>query len=151
MTAAEKIAQAARANPGANPKALARRIVASLSRAEIVQLVANAIEDEQRRLVKIVEEDVLDALFSKSAPAPKIVVSADDPIRMLFGHKLAFGQGVSVFAEHMTLDQWNARRAMLLAQRHGIGRAIEICDAAIARIQGSGAACLADIGIGRAA
>lgn len=151
MTASETIAEVARRNPNADPKALARRIYAGLSRAQFIELIADEIADQQRRLVKIVEEDILDALFAKASPTPKIVVSADDPLRLLFGHMIAFGAGESVLAEDMTLDQWVARRAMLVSQRNGIDRAVEVCDAVIDRIQSAGIQRLRDLGISKAA
>lgn len=151
MSDLDKIMQIARANPHADPKTLARRLVASLSRAALIQLIAEEIAHAQRRLVREVEADALDALFAKARPMPAIAVATDDPLRLLFGQPIAFGIGHSVLAEHMTLEQWVARRAMLVTQQRGIGRAIEICDAAIARIQSSGVNCLAEIGIGRAA
>lgn len=148
MTATEKLTKVAKDNPDADPRLLAKRVVATLSRADIIQLVAEEIRDLQRRFVKLVENDALEALFARGDSDVQVAASGeDDPLRVLFGRKLAIGDGQKVNAEDMTLDQWVARRAMLIAIRDGTDRAIRVCDVAIRRLSASGARSLGQVGV----
>lgn len=55
------------------------------------------------------------------------------------------GDGRQRRAGQMSIEEWEARRTMLLAQREGIDRAVAVCERVIAVLQRSGARCLDDL------
>lgn len=139
------IAQIVRDHPGVEPEELAVQVREQLTEEDILELITNEIARAQRTNVRHIEHDVLDALYAKGGAMSPIIITGGDPLRLLFGQKLSIGEGVSILAEEMTLDQWVQRRVLLENQRAGLEKAIEICRLAEERIKQAGVTKLSEV------
>lgn len=147
MTVWEKIAAAvSSAKPGVAPRVIARALLPQITRADLLELLNDEVTHRQRTVTAGIESRVLESLFAgRDTGLKTLVLPADDPLRALFGRRMALGDGEAPLTELMTLDQWRARRGMLTRMRAGLDEAIAVCEQAEQRILAAGVSCLADL------
>lgn len=135
-------------HPDLDATHLADGFLKSKTKAALVPLLAEEFDHLSRRKVRLVEAL---ALGSGSAGAPRRVTTAD-AVRTALGGLVELldqpyrvGDGHTRRGGEMTERDWLTRKAMLMAQRQGIERAVAVCDQAIEAIRRAGVETLGQI------
>lgn len=68
-----------------------------------------------------------------------------EAFRSMFHREIAIGDGQRVKVSDATVDQWEQRRSMLVANVRGIEREIAVCDEAVRLLRQHGCERLGDL------
>lgn len=145
------IRQAAVDAPDKDPEKVAKQLLQSLGRAELLALLAREIAGAQRQVVATVEA----AAFRAASASPKAAIESADRLtafRPLLAARIKLGDGSGgVTWGQATVAEHQQRIAFLAKLRDGIDQTIERHREAIALLSESGAACLDDLASSEAA
>lgn len=134
------IRKAARDNPTGEPKALARRVIASLKKADWVDMVAVEIAHVLREIARDSEASAFRAFFEQPT-APDF-----ERLKTVFNTPISLGDGFSTSWGAATVEQHRQRIAFLEKLREGIAATIQRHEEAIRLIEGAGVTCLNELG-----
>ena len=134
--------------PDDNPRKLATRLLKTLDTKELTALLANAIEDAQRNVVRGAEKSAFIDLFIRNGADVRIpnIASGEDVAAFLalFSKRFSIGNGEMVTWGDATIAHHEQRIAFLENMRGGITETIERHRNAITLISENGATCLND-------
>jgi hypothetical protein len=136
--------EAAHAHPQDEPHTIAARILDSLTRDDLIALLAQEIEGQQRTRVLNIERTEF-TFAPTERPTVGHFTQNVDPLGRLRGERFALGNGNTVTWEHATIDQHQERISMLDRMREGIARTIDRHQTAVDMIRKAGVTCLADL------
>lgn len=139
-------------HPSEDPVAVARRLVASVAKVDLVPLVADRVANEQRLVARQVEAEAFAVPFraAVAGPAGQLLKRAPaydvtDEFRALFRQQFALGDGTAVAWGQATVEQHEQRLAWLYRHRDGVNQTIARHEAAVRLLRESGASCLEDL------
>ena len=142
-----KLFEIATHHPNTDPATLAAQYLDRIEPSEVLYAVALRIEDHQRRLVRDAERDGLKAFFKsagKNLETLKVALLASPPpdFLALLQQGFSLGDGQMVLFGDATMEEFLARRALLVEQQQAIGQSIVRIDMMIQLLEGSGARTL---------
>jgi len=136
--------EAAHERPNDDPRAIAHTLLDTLTRDDLIALLADEIAGQQRMRVCGIERREF-APPPRPAGVPEDFAPRLDPFAALRGERIALGNGQQVEWHLATVEQHAERVAMLDRMRQGLGRTIERHQLAIRLIRDAGVSCLADL------
>lgn len=144
MTLAEAIAAAVEADPSGDPYFLAGQVLSKVTKADLLDLVAEEVKHAQRSAARRAERQAFRSMVDRK-PRPVPAMPEDSPLRALFATGVSMGDGSRVEWGTMTVEQHEARIAMLAKMRGGIDSTIAQHTEAIRLITEAGVSCLAEL------
>jgi len=134
------------ADPDDPPEVIAREFLSAHTKAELEPLVADEVVHLQRALTRSREAMALSALRSTGHPRTATETAlAVGGITSLWGKKYRVGDGVERRFEEMRIEDWKARKMLLLGQLNGIQRSIAFCDQMMETLAEYGVSCAKEL------
>lgn len=145
----DEITKAAKADPFGAADDLARRLMASVRKDDLLPLLVREIAHAQRHQNRWAERSAFSERFAASVSAlpetSEIAAASLDDFKALYETPFKLGDGTSVTWGAATVEQHEIRLSMLRAIRAGLDRTIARHEEAVAILRSSGAPCLEQI------
>jgi hypothetical protein len=150
MQLKNRISKVARNNVTGDPTTLAQKFLDEMPRSELVAMLAEMIEDEQRVQVRQVERTAFSQFFTKAGSISSTRVQrASEPemarLRKVFDMPIALGTKLRRKWGDLTVAEHQKRIELLSQQRDGLNTTISQHQVAIRLIEQAGVKRLRDI------